>query len=177
MERKKMGERLKEFIRDIPDFPKPGIVFKDISPLLENHMALNSAIESLCQPYEEQNIDVVLGIEARGFIFGPLVAQRLQAGFVPLRKPGKLPADTFSVDYQLEYGSSQLHMHKTALSSQARVLIIDDVIATGGTAHASIKLAEKANAFVVGLAFLIEIDFLKGRDVLKGYDVHSVIAF
>jgi adenine phosphoribosyltransferase len=174
---KRVVERLEEFIRDIPDFPKPGIVFKDISPLLENHVALNSAIESLCQPYEGQNIDAVLGIEARGFIFGSLVAQRLHAGFIPLRKPGKLPADTFSVDYQLEYGSSQLHMHKDALAPQARVLIIDDVIATGGTAHASIKLAEKANAFVVSLAFLIEIDFLKGRDVLKGYNVHSVINF
>jgi adenine phosphoribosyltransferase len=170
-------EKLKEFIRDIPDFPEPGIIFKDISPLLENHVALSAAIDSLYAPYKDQNIDVVLGIEARGFIFGPLVAQRLQAGFVPLRKPGKLPGDTFSVDYQLEYGSSQLHMHKNALAPEARVLIIDDVIATGGTAHAGIKLARKADAFVVGLAFLIEISFLKGRDVLQGYNVHSAIEF
>jgi len=170
-------ERLKDFIRDIPDFPKPGIVFKDISPLLEDHTALDSAIESLCKPYKGQNIDAVLGIEARGFIFGPLVAQKLQAGFVPLRKPGKLPAETFSIDYELEYGISQLHMHKNALAPQARVLIIDDVIATGGTAQAGINLAEQANASVVGLAFLIEISFLKGRDALNGYDVHTVINF
>ena len=170
-------ERLKDFIRDIPDFPKPGIVFKDISPLLEDHAALDSAIESLCKPYKGQNIDAVLGIEARGFIFGPLVAQKLQAGFVPLRKPGKLPAETFSIDYELEYGISQLHMHKNALAPQARVLIIDDVIATGGTAQAGINLAKQANASVVGLAFLIEISFLKGRDALNGYDVHTVINF
>jgi adenine phosphoribosyltransferase len=170
-------ERLRDFIRDIPDFPKPGIVFKDISPLLEDHTALDSAIESLCQPYKGQNIDAVLGIEARGFIFGPLVAQKLQAGFVPLRKPGKLPAETFSINYELEYGTSQLHMHKNALVPQARVLIIDDVIATGGTAQAGINLAEQANASVVGLAFLIEISFLKGRDGLNGYDVHTVINF
>ena len=170
-------ERLKDFIRDIPDFPKPGIVFKDISPLLEDHTALDSAIESLCKPYKGQNIDAVLGIEARGFIFGPLVAQKLQAGFVPLRKPGKLPAETFSIDYELEYGISQLHMHKNALAPQARVLIIDDVIATGGTAQAGINLAKQANASVVGLAFLIEISFLKGRDALNGYDVHTVINF
>lgn len=170
-------ERLKSKIRDIPDFPKPGIVFKDITPLVKDPAALRLAVHQLLHPFLGRDITAVAGMEARGFIFGSLVAWELGIPFIPLRKPGKLPYDVQSVSYDLEYGSAELEAHIDAFDSNDRVLLIDDLLATGGTAKASCELVEKLGATVVACAFVIELDFLQGREKLQGYDVHALLHY
>ncbi|WP_045226364.1 adenine phosphoribosyltransferase [Methyloterricola oryzae] len=170
-------ESLQAGIRDIPDFPKPGIVFKDITPLVKDPAALRLAVQQLMQPFVGQDITAVAGMEARGFIFGSLVAWEMGLGFVPLRKPGKLPYDVQSVAYDLEYGSAALEVHIDALGPGDRVLLVDDLLATGGTARASCELIENLGASVVGCAFVVELDFLNGRERLNGYPVHSLLHY
>jgi adenine phosphoribosyltransferase len=169
--------RLRDKIRDIPDFPKPGIIFKDITPLVKNPAALRLAVHQLLQPFLGRNITVVAGMEARGFIFGALVAWELGLPFVPLRKPGKLPYDVQSVSYDLEYGSATLEAHIDAFDAGDHVLLIDDLLATGGTAKASCELVEQLGAKVEACAFVVELDFLKGRDKLRDYEVHSLLHY
>ena len=168
---------LKSKIRDIPDFPREGIVFKDIMPLLADPAALEGTVEALAAFAEPRNPDTILGAEARGFILGGALAYRLGCGFVAARKPGKLPWETVSAEYELEYGLDTLELHADAIANGARVLIHDDLLATGGTAKAKINLVEQLGGEVVGLAFVIELAFLNGRDKLAGYDVHSLIQF
>jgi adenine phosphoribosyltransferase len=168
---------LRAHIRDIPDFPKPGIVFKDITPLLLDHAALAGAVDAIVEWARPRSIDLVLAAEARGFILGAAVARDLGAGFVPARKPGKLPYDTVSAEYILEYGVDALEMHADALADGARVLLHDDLLATGGTARALAELAEGAGAEIAGCAFLVELAFLGGRERLAGYDVHALISY
>lgn len=170
-------QRLEACIRNIPDFPKPGIQFKDITPLVRNPPMLRLAIHQLIHPFLGEQITAVVGMEARGFIFGSLAAWELGVGFVPLRKPGKLPYDVQSVSYDLEYGSTELQVHIDALDGRDSVLLVDDLIATGGTALASCELIEKLGASIVGCAFVVELDFLKGREKLSRYDVHSLIHY
>lgn len=153
---------LKSFIRDIPDFPKPGILFRDITPLLASPTALQSSIHQMCAPFHDQKVDVVVGAEARGFIFGPPMALELGVGFVPVRKPGKLPSKTNRFEYKLEYGTDALEIHVDGVEPGSRVLIVDDLLATGGTIEACCKLVEQAGAEVVGCAFLIELEALGG---------------
>jgi adenine phosphoribosyltransferase len=169
--------RLKDKIRDIPDFPKPGIIFKDITPLVKDPAALRLAVHQLIQPFLGGNITVVAGMEARGFIFGSLVAWELGLPFVPLRKPGKLPYDVQSVSYDLEYGSATLEAHIDAVDANDRVLLIDDLLATGGTAKASCELIEQLGAKVEACAFVVELDFLEGREKLADYEVHSLLHY
>ena len=168
---------LREFIRDIPDFPKPGIVFRDITPLLLDGAALDFAVASIAGWARPRGVDLVVAAEARGFILGAAVARELGAGFVPARKPGKLPGDTVSAEYILEYGVDALELHADALADGARVLLHDDLLATGGTAAALAELAERAGAAIVGCAFLIELGFLGGRDRLAGYDVQALVSY
>ena len=168
---------LRAHIRDIPDFPRPGIVFKDITPLLLHPPALEHSIELLARYADEREVDVVVAAEARGFILGAAVAYRLGCGFAAARKPGKLPFLTVGAKYALEYGFDALEMHVDALMKGARVLIHDDLLATGGTARAKIDLVEQLGAEVVGLAFVVELSFLGGRDKLYGYDVHSLVQY
>jgi len=170
-------ERLISKIRDIPDFPKPGIIFKDITPLVKDPAALRLAVQHLLQPFLGRDITAVAGMEARGFIFGSLVAWELGLPFVPLRKPGKLPYDVASVSYDLEYGSAQLQAHIDAFDRNDKVLLVDDLLATGGTARASCELVEKLGAEVVACAFVAELGFLRGRDKLQGYEVHALVHF
>ena len=167
----------KEFIRDIPDFPKPGIVFKDITPLLANPGALHGAIEDMAKPFLHAHIDLVVGIESRGFMFGPGVAYHLGCGFAPVRKPGKLPFDTHEVGYQLEYGTDTLEIHIDAIHPGSRVLIVDDLLATGGTAAATKELVEKVEGVVVGFSMVIELAFLGGRAKLGDPDYHALISY
>lgn len=169
--------RLKAQIRDIPDFPEPGIVFKDITPLVKNPDTLRLSVHQLIHPFIGQDISLVAGMEARGFIFGSLAAWELGVGFIPLRKPGKLPYDTHSVSYDLEYGSAALEAHTDAISQGQRVLVIDDVLATGGTAAASCTLIEQLGGEVMGCAFVIELDALNGRQKLQNYHVHSLLNY
>lgn len=169
--------RLKDKIRDIPDFPKPGIIFKDISPLVKDPAALKIAVHQLLYPFLGQKITAVAGMEARGFIFGSLVAWELGVGFVPLRKPGKLPYDVQSISYDLEYGSATLEVHIDALTKDDHVLLIDDLLATGGTAKASCDLVESLGAKVTACAFVVELDSLKGREKLKNYPIHSLLHY
>jgi adenine phosphoribosyltransferase len=176
----KMGvncEPLKKLIREVPDFPKKGILFYDITTLLKDKLGFATLIDALSEYYLRQKIDLVLGIEARGFIFGPALAYRLNAGFVPVRKPGKLPAATARAEYELEYGSNTLEIHKDAIRQGQRVIIVDDLLATGGTAEATAKLATSLGGEIAGLAFVVELDFLSGRDKLKGYDVLSLLHY
>lgn len=168
-------QQIKAKIRDITDFPSPGIVFKDITPLLRDPDALHSAINKLVAPFRDDTITAVVGMEARGFIFGALAAQQLHVGFIPLRKPGKLPADTHHVDYTLEYGQAALEVHLDAISPGDRILIVDDVLATGGTAHASCQLVEQLGGSIVGCAFLLELSALRGREKLTAYSLNSVV--
>jgi adenine phosphoribosyltransferase len=168
---------LNNHIRDIPDFPKPGITFKDITPLLGHAGAFDASILALAQPYRGSSIDAVVGIESRGFIFGAAVARELGTGFVPIRKPGKLPADTISVSYQLEYGEDTVEIHRDALRAGQSVLLIDDVLATGGTMAAAVDLVQKTGAEIAGVVFLVELSFLNGRDKLKGQAIHSVLTY
>src|ERR1700719_696745 len=170
-------DQLKRMIREVPDFPKPGILFYDITTLLKDKIGFATLIDKLSQHYISHKLDLVLGMEARGFIFAPALAYRLNAGFVPVRKPGKLPAATSRYDYALEYGTNTLEIHKDAIRKGERVIIVDDLLATGGTAEATTKLAASLGAEVVGLGFVVELDFLKGRDKLQGYDVFSLLHY
>jgi adenine phosphoribosyltransferase len=168
---------LRGFIRDIPDFPKPGILFKDITPLFLDPRALDHTIELLARYAEEREVDYVVSAEARGFVLGGAIAARAGAGFIPARKPGKLPGETDSVEYALEYGVDALHVHADALSGGARVLVHDDLLATGGTAAALCELVERAGAEVVACAFVIELSFLHGREKLAPREVRSLIPY
>ncbi len=168
---------LKQLIREVPDFPKPGILFYDITTLLKDPHGLHSLICDLAAHYEDNRPDVVVGIEARGFVFGPTIAFRLGVGFIPVRKPNKLPAETARVTYDLEYGTDSLEIHKDAVQPGQRVLITDDLLATGGTALATVQLVETLGGKVSGLAFVIELEFLKGRGRLNGYDVFSLLKY
>lgn len=168
---------LKSLIREVPDFPKPGILFYDITTLLKDADGLKAVIDGLSANYRGKQIDTVVGIEARGFIFAPAVAYALGAGFVPVRKPGKLPAASERVEYQLEYGTDALEIHRDAVANGARVLIVDDVLATGGTAAAVAKLVRKLGGEVAGMEFVIELDFLHGREKLPGLDVQSLVQY
>jgi len=170
-------EHLKKLIREVPDFPKPGILFYDITTLLKDAGGLRAAIDGLRERYKNTKIDVVLGIEARGFIFAPAVAYALGLGFIPVRKPKKLPAETVRMEYALEYGTDSVEIHKDAIQPGQSVLVIDDVLATGGTAAAVAKLVEKLGGKVAGVGFVIELDFLHGRDKLKTYPLHSLIVY
>ncbi|HHV72053.1 MAG TPA: adenine phosphoribosyltransferase [Clostridia bacterium] len=168
---------LKSKIRDIPDFPQPGIIFKDITPLFQDAEAFKYAIDSLADKYRNAKIDVIVGIEARGFMVGAPLAYLLGVGFVPMRKPGKLPADVISASYDLEYGSNTLELHRDAIKPGQRVLLVDDLLATGGTMAAAVKLVEQLGGEVAGISFLIELSFLKGRTALASYDVFSLMSF
>ena len=168
---------LKRFIRDIPDYPQPGVLFRDITPLLQNGEALHFSIETMAQRYRKAKIDQVVGIESRGFIFGTPLSYLLGTGFVPVRKKGKLPAQTAAVDYELEYGTSALEIHTDAVKSGQRVLIVDDLLATGGTTAGTVKLVRMLGAEVVSLAFLIELAGLHGRDRLPDLDVFSLLTY
>jgi adenine phosphoribosyltransferase len=170
-------DALKKLIREVPDFPKKGILFYDITTLLKDKLGFARLIDALSANYIGKEIDLVLGMEARGFIFGPALAYRLNAGFVPVRKPGKLPAPTAKVSYELEYGSNSLEIHRDAIEKGQRVLIVDDLLATGGTAVATAQLAEGLGAQIAGLAFVVELDFLKGREKLAGHDVFSLLHY
>ena len=168
---------LKSLIRDVPDFPKPGIVFKDITTLTKDPEGLKAAADGIADRYRDAKVDVVVGIESRGFIFGALVADRLGVGFVPARKPGKLPAETVRKEYELEYGTDAIEMHKDAVAPGQRVLIVDDLLATGGTAKAAAELVEDLGGVVVAIAFVIDLAFLKGREKLAGYEVFSLVEY
>jgi adenine phosphoribosyltransferase len=170
-------DALKSKIRHVPDFPKAGILFYDVTTLLRDPDGFRIAIDSLATPYQGRGISLVVGIESRGFILGAAVADRIGAGFVPVRKIGKLPSKTVKVTYDLEYGSDSLEMHNDAIEPGQRVLIVDDLLATGGTVHGTIELVQRLEGEVVGLAFLVELLFLKGRERLKGHDIHSVIQY
>jgi adenine phosphoribosyltransferase len=169
--------RIRELVQDVPDFPKPGILFRDITPLLADAPAFAATIELLAAPFSGLSIDAVLGIESRGFMFAAPLALALSAAFVPVRKPGKLPRATQRIEYALEYGSDALEMHSDALIGKRRVLIVDDVIATGGTARAALDLARNAGAHVVAATFLIELGFLRGRQLLPGLRVEALLAY
>ena len=168
---------LKKYIRDIPDFPKKGIIFKDISPLLKNPQAFGKSIDTLAATFKKSRIKYVVGVEARGFIFGAALAYKLRAGFIPVRKKGKLPSKTKSVTYQLEYGTSILEIHEDAIPPGARVLVVDDLLATGGTVRAVIDLLKTQKIKIVGVAFLVELKFLKGKEKLKDLPIYSVIQY
>jgi adenine phosphoribosyltransferase len=168
---------LASLVRDIPDFPEPGIVFKDITPVLADPVAFNALIAAIAEKFEDARVSKVAGIEARGFTLAAPVARTLEAGFIPLRKPGKLPWKTISQSYNLEYGTDALEMHVDAVEAQERVLIVDDVIATGGTACAAVELVRRAGAEVVGVAVFIELGFLNGRAALEGVPFHALIRY
>ena len=171
------AEDLRARIREIPDFPKPGILFYDITTLLKEPASYREAIDLMLEPYKDERIDIVVGMESRGFIFSAPRAYQLDAGLVPVRKLGKLPAETLTVEYALEYGSNTLEIQRDAIKPGQRVLIVDDLLATGGTVGGTIELVERLQGVVVGLAFLVELDFLKGRERLDGRRVTSVIQY
>jgi adenine phosphoribosyltransferase len=168
---------LKQKIRDIPDFPKKGVVFRDITTLLSDGGSFRYAVDRMSEHYENKKIDLVLGAEARGFIFGAVIAYKLGIGFIPVRKPGKLPFKTCQASYDLEYGQNVLQMHIDAVRKGDRVLVVDDLVATGGTAKAKAELVEKMGGIVEGFCFLIELEFLKPREALEGYDVFSIVKY
>ena len=170
-------EALKSLVRTVPDFPKPGILFYDITTLLRQKSGFAQLIDALAAHYIDQNIDLVLGIEARGFIFGPALAYRLNAGFVPVRKPGKLPAPVARITYDLEYGSDTLEIHLDAITPGQRVVLVDDLLATGGTMEATIKLVQQLGGDIAGLAFAVELDFLNGRKRFQNMDVFSLLHY
>jgi adenine phosphoribosyltransferase len=170
-------EELRAKIREIPDFPKPGILFYDITTLLKDRVAYRAAIDAMLAPYAGQEVDVVVGMESRGFIFSAPMALALGAGFVPVRKLGKLPGETISVEYALEYGTNTLEIHKDAIGAGQKVLVVDDLLATGGTVLGTIELIRQLKADIVGLSFLVELLFLKGRDRLSDYDIHSIVQY
>lgn len=168
---------LKKYIEDIPDFPEPGVLFRDVTPLLADQAAYKESIRLLADFAREKNVDVIAGPEARGFLFGCPVAIELNCGFVPVRKPGKLPREVLSKSYELEYGKNEIQMHSDSIRPGQNVLIVDDLLATGGTVEAAVSLIEQMGGNVVGIAFLIELVDLKGRDHLEGYDVYSVLKY
>ena len=168
---------LKQYIREVPDYPKPGILYYDITTLMRDPLALRMTVDRFVWLFAHQSVDKVVGMESRGFLFGPLVAYALNAGFVPVRKPGKLPAETVKQTYELEYGSDQLEMHRDGVSEGERVLIIDDLVATGGTASATAGLVEAVGGKMVGMGFIIELEFLQPREKLAGYKVESLIRY
>ncbi len=170
-------QRLHSLIRDIPDFPKPGIMFKDITPLLRNPAGLALAVELLANPFRGRNVDLVVGAESRGFIFGTALAQALSAGFVPIRKPKKLPADKVSITYDLEYGQDTLEIHQDAIMPRQKCLLVDDLLATGGTMDACCGLVEQLGGDILGIAVLIELEFLKAREKFSRYELHSVLRY
>lgn len=170
-------DQLKKMIREVPDFPKPGINFYDITTLLKHPEGLRRTVDALAAAFEDTKVDTVIGIEARGFIFAPALAYHLGAGFVPVRKPRKLPAETASISYDLEYGQDTLEIHRDAVGQGCRVLIADDLLATGGTAKAVTTLVEELGGQVAGLVFVVELEFLPGRKKLEGYDVRSLIKY
>ncbi|GCE17787.1 adenine phosphoribosyltransferase [Dictyobacter kobayashii] len=169
--------RLEDWVRDIPDFPQKGVLFKDITPLLQDPKAFHIALDRLAAHYAGAGIEAVVGVESRGFIFGAPLAYLLNCGFVPVRKFGKLPSNTVSVEYALEYGTNVVELHTDAIKPGQRVLIVDDLLATGGTVSASIELVEKMGGHIAGIAFLVELGFLKGRDRLEGHDVFALIQY
>jgi adenine phosphoribosyltransferase len=170
-------DHLKSLIREVPDFPKAGINFYDITTLLKHPDGLRQTVDALAEQFKETGVDTVIGVEARGFIFAPAMAYQLGAGFVPARKPGKLPSECASVSYDLEYGQDALQIHRDAVGAGHRVIIADDLLATGGTARAVVDLVEQLGGKVVGLAFVVELEFLPGRQKLEGYDVRSLIKY
>jgi adenine phosphoribosyltransferase len=170
-------DELKKLIREVPDYPKPGILFYDLTTLLKDKTGFHNMIDRLCDHYQGHTIDIVAGIEARGFIFAPALAYRLGAGFVPVRKPKKLPAKTASITYALEYGTDTLELHEDAIKPGQRVIICDDLLATGGTAAATARLIEQLGGTVEGAAFAVELTFLKGRSRLQGIDIFSLIQY
>jgi adenine phosphoribosyltransferase len=170
-------QNFKNLIRHVPDFPKKGILFYDITTLLKDKDAFREAIDTLAARYRNQQIDLVLGVESRGFIFAPILAYQLGAGFVPVRKLGKLPAETVKASYDLEYGEDTLEIHRDAIQKGQRVLVVDDLLATGGTAAAVIQLIRQLGGEVVGVVFLVELEFLNGRKKLDGYDVYSLLQY
>ena len=170
-------EALKALIRHVPDFPKPGILFYDVTTLLRDSQGFRVAINQMAAPFSNEGIDLVVGIESRGFILGSAIADRLGTGFVPVRKMGKLPAETIKATYALEYGTDSLEMHKDAVSSGQRVLIVDDLLATGGTAHATVRLVKQLGGKLAGVSFLIELQELNGRSKLDGENVHVVLQY
>ncbi len=169
--------RLEDYIRDVQDFPQQGVLFKDITPMLQDGPAFHAAIDRLAAHYAGAGIQTVVGVESRGFIFGAPLAYQLNCGFVPVRKFGKLPHETVSVEYALEYGTNVVEIHKDAVKPGERVLIVDDLLATGGTVSAAIELVENIGGHIAGIAFLVELTFLKGRDHLKGHDVFALIKY
>ncbi len=169
--------KLEDKIRDVPDFPIKGVLFKDITTLLKDPDAYHSAIDAMVERFKTQNIDVVVGMESRGFVLAAPMAYLLGAGLVPVRKLGKLPAETVRAEYSLEYGTNTLEMHKDAIQPGQRVLVVDDLLATGGTTQATVKLVEQVGGKVVAIAFLIELTFLRGREKLKGYDIYAEIKY
>ena len=171
------AEELRAKIREVPDFPKPGILFYDITTLLKDAASYKEAIGEMLDPYRDQHVDIVVGMESRGFIFSAPMAYQLDAGLVPVRKLGKLPAETITVEYALEYGSNTLEIHRDAIQPGQKVLIVDDLLATGGTVQGTIELVERLKGDVVGLGFLVELEFLKGRDRLQGLRVESVVRY
>ncbi|QDT66301.1 adenine phosphoribosyltransferase [Calycomorphotria hydatis] len=168
---------LKDYIHDVPDFPKPGILFKDITPLLAAPEAFGKAVDQFAAHFAEHDVTAIVAAEARGFIFAALLALKMNARFVPVRKPGKLPRETHSYSYELEYGVDTLEIHKDAITPSDRVLLIDDLLATGGTIRACTAMTENMGAKVVGLGFVVELDFLHGRDKLEGYDICSLLHY
>ena len=171
------AQSLRAKIREVPDFPKPGILFYDITTLIREPAAFREAIDLMTEPFRDAKIEIVVGMESRGFIFSAPMALHLDAGFVPVRKLGKLPAETISVEYELEYGTNTLEIHRDAITPGQRVLIVDDLLATGGTVIGTIDLVEQLKGEVVGLSFLVELAFLKGRDRLDGHRINSVVAY
>lgn len=169
--------QLAELIRDIPDFPKPGILFKDITTLLRDPVAFRDAIDHLGDRFKDRQVDLVVGMESRGFILGAPIAYRLGAGFIPVRKLGKLPAATIAEEYALEYGTNTLEIHRDAITPGQRVLVIDDLLATGGTVAATLRLINQLGGKVVGVGFLIELEFLEGRELLRDYDVQVLVSY
>lgn len=171
------GINLKSYIRDFPDWPKEGILFRDITPILLHPKAFTAAVDALCADFRMAEIDFVAAIEARGFIFGASVAERLGAGFVPIRKKGKLPGEIESITYDLEYGTDTLQVHRDAVEHGSRVLMVDDLLGTGGTMHSACRLIETIGGRVAGITFLIELTYLRGRDRLSDYKINSVISY
>ena len=168
---------LKGFIREVPDFPKAGILFKDITTLLADAEALRATIEQLAQPYRNEAVDLVVGIESRGFIFGTALAHQLGVGFVPIRKPGKLPAEAISAEYELEYGTDKIEIHTDAIAEGQKIAIVDDLLATGGTMAAACQLVSELQGEIVGISFVIELDFLNGRAKLGDWPIHTLIHY
>ena len=175
--KKKNINQIASCIRDVPDFPKKGIVFKDITPVLSDINLFRKSIDLMVEPFTENKIDVVVGIESRGFIFGTPIADKLNASFVPVRKPGKLPHETEQISYQLEYGKDSLEIHKDSINEGQNILIVDDLLATGGTAEATCNLITKLKGNICGFVVLIELEFLEGRKKLNQYNVHSIVKY